>query len=204
MATRSCTLIWTWADSGGVGYTFLHTGVKFQHHWLLPTSKPSNPRPQSGPHHGPPLRAQLWNLPRPNALVARAGITVAQDAVPTHQLQSALTLLQPRSLPVPRSQPQMNRTSLPGVTALASMAILPPHLLSQLDANGKKSTQKTPTHSTPHFLSAPVGLTASTVQWDPTAMLLSSTCRCHKQVAMCSSHNIETVITKSVLCARIR
>ena len=64
----------------------------------------------------------------------------------------------------------MNRTSLPGVTALASVAVLPPHLPSQLDTNGKKSTQKTPAHSTLHFPSAPVGLTASTVQWDPTAV----------------------------------
>ena len=59
--------------------------------------------------------------------------------------------------------PKMNSTSLPGVMALASMAIPPPCLPSQSDANGKKSTQKTPAHSTPHFLSAPVGLTASAV-----------------------------------------
>ena len=77
------------------------------------------------------------------------GITAAWDAVPTHQLQSALTLLQPRSLPVPRSQPQRNRTSLPGVVALASAAIPPPHPLSQSDTNGKRPAQKTPVNSTP-------------------------------------------------------
>ena len=54
--------------------------------------------------------------------------------------------------------------------ALASMAILPPHPLSQSDANGKKSAQKTPAHSTPPFPPAPVGLMASAVQWDPTVM----------------------------------
>ena len=37
-------------------------------------------------------------------------------------------------------------------------------------ANGKESAQKTPTHSTPPFLSAPVCLMASAVQWDPTVM----------------------------------
>ena len=163
MATHSCTLTWTWADSGSVGYTFLHTGVKSQHHWLLPICKPSSPRPQSGPHHGPQLQTQLWNLPSPNTPAARAGITIALDVAPTHQLQSALTLLQPRSLPIPKSQLQMNRTSLPGVAALTSMAIPPPYLPSQSDANRKKSAQKTPTHSTPHFSSAPVGLTASAV-----------------------------------------
>ena len=63
----------------------------------------------------------------------------------------------------------MNR-SLPGVMALASMAIPLPHLLSQSDTNGKKSTQKTPAHSTSPFLSAPAGLIASAVQWDPTVM----------------------------------
>ena len=74
-----------------------------------------------------------------------------------------LTLLQPRSLPVPRSQPQMNRTSLPGVMAHTSVAVLPPCPLSQSDAKEKRSTQKTPMHSTPPFPSAPVGLMASTV-----------------------------------------
>ena len=55
----------------------------------------------------------------------------------------------------------MNRICLPGVTALTSMAVPPPNPLSQLDTNGKKSAQKTPTHSTPPFPSAPAGLTAS-------------------------------------------
>ena len=170
MATRSCTLTWTLADSGDMGYTFLHTGVKSQHHQPLPTCKPSSPRPRSGLHHGPQLQTQLWNLPRPNTPAARLGITIVQDTAPTHQLQSALTLLQPRSLPVPRSQPQMNRRSLPRVTTLASAVILLPHPLSKLDTNGKKSTQKTPTHSTLPFPAAPVGLMAFTVQQDPTAM----------------------------------
>ena len=105
MVTHSFTLTGTWADSGGMVYIFLHTGVKSQHHRLLPICKPGRPRQQSGPHQGPLLQTQLWSLPRPNALTARAGTTTAQDAAPTHQLQSALTLLQPRSLPVPRSQP---------------------------------------------------------------------------------------------------
>ena len=54
--------------------------------------------------------------------------------------------------------------------ALTSVAIPPPCLLSQSDTNEKKSTQKTPTHSTPPFPSAPEHLTASAVQWDPTVM----------------------------------
>ena len=45
MVTHSCTLTQTWADSGGMGYTFLHTGVKSWHHQRLPTCKPSSPRP---------------------------------------------------------------------------------------------------------------------------------------------------------------
>ena len=44
-ATHSCTLTWTWVNSGGMGYTFLCTRVKSQHHQLLPTCKPSSPRP---------------------------------------------------------------------------------------------------------------------------------------------------------------
>ena len=71
---------------------------------------------------------------------------------------------------VPRSQPRMTRRSLPGLVALASMAILPPHLPSQLDANRKRSAQKTPAHSTPPYPSAPVCLTGSADQWDPTVM----------------------------------
>ena len=43
-ATHSCTLMQTWADSGGMGYIFLHTGVKSQHHQLLPICKPGSPR----------------------------------------------------------------------------------------------------------------------------------------------------------------
>ena len=34
----------------------------------------------------------------------KAGITIAQDVAPIHQLRSTLTLPQPRNLPVPRSQ----------------------------------------------------------------------------------------------------
>ena len=58
MVTHSCTPMWTWANSGSVGYTFLPTGVKFgntgsflpasqaaQGHKVVPTvgrdSKPS-------------------------------------------------------------------------------------------------------------------------------------------------------------------
>ena len=58
MVTNSSTPMWTWANSGGMGYTFLHTGVKSRHHWLLPTCKPSSSRPQSSPHHGLRLRTQ--------------------------------------------------------------------------------------------------------------------------------------------------
>ena len=72
-------------------------------------------------------------LPRPNAPVAKAGPTTARDAAPTHQLQSAPTLLQPRSPPVPRSQPRMSR-SLPGLMALTSVAVPPPCPLSQSSA----------------------------------------------------------------------
>ena len=56
-------------------------------------------------HQGPLLQTQLWSLPRPHAPVARVGTTAAWGTAPTHQLRSALTLLQPRSFPVPRSQP---------------------------------------------------------------------------------------------------
>ena len=170
MATHSCTPMWTWVASGGVGYTFPRTGVKSQHHRLLPTCKPGSPRQRSSPHQGLLLQTQLWSLPRPNAPVVRVSTTIAQDTAPTHQPQSVLTLPQPRSLPVPRSQPQSNRKRLPGVTALRSMAVLPHHLPSQSGANGKESAQTTPTHSTSHSPSAPAHLTASTVQRDPTVM----------------------------------
>ena len=70
----------------------------------------------------------------------------------------------------PRGRPQTSRRSLPGFAAVTSMAIPLPHPLSQSDANEKMSTQKTPAHSTQPFPSVPAPLTASTVQWDPTAM----------------------------------
>ena len=60
MATHSCTPTWTWADSGGVGYTFPPTRVKSWPHQLLPTCKPSSPRPRSGPHHELQCQTQLW------------------------------------------------------------------------------------------------------------------------------------------------
>ena len=84
--------------------------------------------------------------------------------------QSAQTPLQPRSPPVPKSQTQTARRSLPGLTALASMAVPLPHLLSQSDANGKMFARKTPTPSTPPFPSVPACLMASTVQLTPTVM----------------------------------
>ena len=92
-------------DPGARRYTFLPTRVKSWPHWLLPTCKPSSLRPRSSPHCGLQCQTQLWNLARPNALAARAGITVAQDVAPTHQPQSAPTLPQPRSLPILKSQP---------------------------------------------------------------------------------------------------
>ena len=55
----------------------------------------------------------------------------------------------------------------PQSPALTGVAVLLYCLLSQSGINGKESTQKTPTHSTPHSLSALVHLMASTVQWDP-------------------------------------
>ena len=119
------------------------------------------------PHHGLRHQIQLWNLPKPNTLVARAGITVAWDKAPTHPPQNTLTPPQLRSLPVPRSQPRSNRTSLPRVAALASMVIPPPHPLSQPDISRKRPTRKTPTNSTPPFPLAPVDLMAFTFRWDP-------------------------------------
>ena len=109
-------------------------------------------------------KATKWSPPRataPNPAVespkakcsgCKVGITVAWDAAPTHQLQSAWTLLQPRSLPVPSSQPQMNRTSLPRVVALASMANPPHHPPSQLDTNGRHPhTQLHTSHQLQHI-----------------------------------------------------
>ena len=87
MVTHSCTPTWTWADSGSGRYTFLPTGMKFQPHRLLRTCKPSSLRPQSGPHHRLQCQTQLWNLPRPNALAARVGITIAWDAWHTSTLK---------------------------------------------------------------------------------------------------------------------
>ena len=95
---------------------------------------------------------------------------MAQDAASTRPLQSAQTLLPPRSLPVPRGQPQVSRRSPPGLTALTSVAIPLPHLPSQSDANGKMSAQRATTHSTQLFPSAPAPLMASAVQRDSTAM----------------------------------
>ena len=98
------------------------------------------------------------------------GTTTAQDAAPTPQLQSAQTPLQLRSPPVPKSQPQTARRSLPRLMALTSTAIPLPHLPSQSDANRKMFAWKTPAHSTPPFPSAPACLMASAVQRAPTVM----------------------------------
>ena len=95
---------------------------------------------------------------------------MAQDAAPTHPLRSTKTLLPPRSLPVPSGRPRASRRSLPGLMALASAAVPLPHLPSQSDTNGNMSTRRATAHSTQLFPSAPVPLTASTVQWDPTVM----------------------------------
>ena len=75
--------------------------------------------------------------------MARAAPTTAQDAAPTPQLQSAQTLPQPRSPPVPRNQPQTTRRSLPGLTALTNTAIPPPpiHQVSQMQMEGGLHTQ---------------------------------------------------------------
>ena len=73
--------------------------------------------------------------------------------------------------PSSSKEPALNeQEKSPMSQALTSMAVLPPHPLSQLDTNRKESTQKTPAHSTPHFPSAPACLMASAVQWDPKAM----------------------------------
>ena len=56
-------------------------------------------------HQGWRLPTHPWSLPRPNAPEARVAPTAAQDAAPTPQLQNAQTPLQPRSPPVPKSQP---------------------------------------------------------------------------------------------------
>ena len=170
MGTPCYILMENLVNLGSRGYTCPHIGARSPHHWLLPTCRPGSPRQQSGPHQVLQLLTHLWSLPRPSTQVVRVGPTTAWDAAPTHQLQSAPTLLQPRSLQVPRGWPQVSRRSLPGLAALTSMAIPLPHLPSQSDTNRKMSTRKTPAHSTQPFLSAPVPLMASAVQWDPTAM----------------------------------
>ena len=57
--------------------------------------------------------------------VVRVAPTMARGTAPKHQLLSAPTLLPPRSLPVPRGQPQMARRGLPRRADLASAAIPP-------------------------------------------------------------------------------
>ena len=88
---------------------------------------------------------QLFNLLRPNAPAARAGIIIAWDVAPIHQLQSTLTVPQPRSLPVPKSQSRRNRISLAGVMALTSMAI-PPSLSAKSDGHKWKEAHTEDTH----------------------------------------------------------
>ena len=74
----------------------------------------------------------------------------------------------------PKEPTPKEQESLPRVTALASMAVPPPDLLSQPDISRKRPTQKTPVNSTPPFPLAPVGLTAFAVQQDPMVRRLSS------------------------------
>ena len=109
-------------------------------------------------------------LPKTNHSGGKGRPHHGSDAAPTHPLQRTPTLLPPISLQVPRGQSQASRRSLPGLRALSSVAVLLPHPLSQSDANRKMSTWRATAHSTQPFPSAPVPLTASTVQWDPTVM----------------------------------
>ena len=51
--------------------------------------------------------------------------------------------------------------------ALISAAVPPLHLLSHMQARGKRPAQKTPMNSTPPFPLAPLGLMASAVQQGP-------------------------------------
>ena len=91
---------------------------------------------------------------------------MARGTAPTCQLQSAPTLLPPRSLPVPRGQPRIARRGLPrpGVPQ-AWLFPLPIHCISWMQM------ERCPHGGQPHtqlFLSALAPLMASTAQQDPT------------------------------------
>ena len=122
--------------------------MRSPHHWLLPTSRPGSPRQRNGPHQGVRLPAHLWSHPGPSAQVVRVAPNAAQGTAPTHQLQSTLTLLQPRSLLVPRGQPQMARRGLPRCMDPTSMAIPLPCPPNQSDTNRKMSAWRATAHST--------------------------------------------------------
>ena len=176
MGTPSYILMRICAGSGRGVFTSPRTGGEIPvppapSYWQVRESKAMK---QSPPRAVTPnLSMEFPKFPRPNTPVARLAPTAAQDAAPTPQLQSTQTPLQPRSPPVPKSQPQTARRSLPGLMALASVGIPFPHPQSQLDPNRKIFTRKTPAHSTPPFPSAPACLMAFAVQLAPTAMGLS-------------------------------
>ena len=133
-----------------------------------PTGKSGIPWQPCSPHTRRPLWPPLQSPLRLDALAARA-VPEAQDAAPTPRLLSTLTLLQPRSPPVPRSQPQTARRSLQRPTVHASVVVCLPPPPGQPDTNAEIFAQRTLAQSTPPFPSAPACLTASAVQRIPSA-----------------------------------
>ena len=105
--------------------------------------KQSPPRAET-PSPPVELPTSTW----PSAQVVRVAPTMARGTAPIHQLQSTPTLLPPRSLPVPRGQPQMARRGLPTCADLTSTAVPLPHPPNQSEANGKMSAWRATTHST--------------------------------------------------------
>ena len=170
MGTPSYILTWICAGSGGGGFISPHTGGEIP---VPPAPLYQQTREPEVTKQSPPRVATLnqsMESPKTKHSSGKVAPIAAQDSAPTPQLQSAQTPLLSRSPPVPNSQPWTARRSLPGLAALASVAIPLPHLLSQSDPNRKRFTQETPAHSTLHFPSALACLMASTVQLAPTAM----------------------------------
>ena len=153
MGTHSCIPMWNCVSSGTGGFTSLHTRVRSPCHRPLCTCRPVSPRHPSNPHLGQQLLTHTES-PKAKYFGSKSGPHCSSGMQLQH-LNSKVPRLyfNQKNPPAPKGQPQTARRSLQRLTALASVAVPLPQLPSQLDANGKMFTRKTPAHSTP--LSAP-------------------------------------------------
>ena len=158
MAAHSCTPMWTWADSGGMGYTFLPA-------LLAPSylqAKQSEATKRSPPWAATPNPAV--ESPKTKGSGGKGGHHCSlghSSNTSTPKCSDSTSAKKPSSSkkPAPKEQDKSPK----------NCGSHPPHLPNQLGVSRKRPMQKSPANSTPPSPLAPVGLMAFAVQWGPTA-----------------------------------